>query len=113
DLGIPAEITNRRDIHVLDVPAIGRPFDRIERRLTGEVSLSELDADIPTASHSGRLANDTRAVVLEVAGKDRQALLELGPIHRFASRAILRAPLGGHRLEIAGICGPQELFGRD
>ncbi len=109
---IPTEIANGGNIHVLDVPPVRRSLDSVKRRQPCQVPLPELDADVATASHARCFTEDFRTVVLEVAGKNGQALLELRPIHGLASRAILRSPLGGHRLQIAGIRGAEELLGR-
>src|SRR5205823_14329565 len=66
---VAAEISHCCDIHVLDIPPIPRTLDRIKGGLPNEISFVELDTHIVAAARSRRVADDTRGVVLEVAGR--------------------------------------------
>jgi methylmalonyl-CoA/ethylmalonyl-CoA epimerase len=108
---VAAEVAHGGDIHVLDIPAIGWPFDRVESGLPSQIAFLQLDTNIASAALPRGFAEDARAVVFEVTGENGETLFELGVIHCVARRPIFRSPLGGHRLNVAGVRGEKELLG--
>src|SRR6267378_67653 len=106
---VPAEVAHGGDIHIVDVPAAARTPDRIERRCPNEVALLQLDADLSMCALPRPFAEDPITVVVEVAGENDLALLQLSPVHCFPGRTVVRSKDGGHRLEIAHFDGAEKL----
>src|SRR5258705_8390074 len=80
--GIPTEIAHRSNVHIVDVPPAPRTLDRVEGRLARQIAFFQLDFDLAVPLRPAHLAQRAVAVVVEVAGKDDLALLELGAVHR-------------------------------
>jgi hypothetical protein len=111
--GIAAEIPNCRNVHIVDVPSAARTLDRIEGRLARQIPFFQLDLDLAVSLRPAHLAEGAIAVVVEVAGKNYLALLELGAVHRLSRGSVLGAENGGHGLEIFRVHRLQELIDRE
>ena len=78
---LAAEVADGCDFHIVDEESSARPGDRIETRRADVRATCELNYHDAMIIVSRVVANNAKFVVVEVALKDDQPLLELFTIH--------------------------------
>ena len=110
--GLSAEIPHCSNLHIVDVPPATRSTDRIEIGGPRVALLRQLHLDDPVPAIAGRLAQNAVFLVIEVALKNHEPLLELFTIHVVARRSAARAEYHRHGLQILSAYSREKVLDR-